>query len=373
MNTYAILLLAGILGGYASDLYAVVDSKPVVDESAASSEKEYPGMEKFAANVRRLNQGGKDVYLVLGDKGRPVFNSVIVSQDEYDRASSQLRATYALTRGIHRFPEQQWAFLDQEAGEYADDSDDSEYYERAVLGGDIYDGAMWSQLKKSLSNTFLYIVDDFNLLANGQCFIGISNSNSLKERLDGIWHILKPGGVLVTQLCSQGNQLTLAEAQDLCNNKFDVYMTDDIFLSVHCGYMAQPYIRAAGLDPYYYCVRYWVNHVDDKKLKDQLSDKEKEILKSLEKKRARGMDGESLYYSSERIVGNMAELIRKMAPTWKVDTLLKSVEEFEKVSAEFLFNYPNNVIKERKLNEYLSWCLRGGGSFWGTYLIFRKK
>ncbi|MDR1333892.1 MAG: hypothetical protein LBJ71_01595 [Holosporaceae bacterium] len=381
MNIYAIILLAGILGGYASDLNAVA-SKPVVDgsvgESAAPPEEEYLGMENFVKVVNKLNKEENGAYLVLGDKGWPLFGSAgRVSGPNYQQ---QFKLRYlGITRGMHRFQDKRWAFLDMDANE--DELSNGLFYTsmmkgRAVLRANVDDKAMWNKLEKCVRNTFLYIVDDFDLLATRY-----STRSSLKERLDGIWHVLKSGGVLVTQL--RRGKLTINEARNICE-KFDVYITDDVFLSVCNGYMAQPYVYEMGVDPYYWCVRYWINHVKDDVKLNVLSAKDKGFLENLKKRSVSGkrLDG-TFYKSTKSLVDEVdgktvyedngsykVELVRKMASTWKVDTLLENVERLEKVGAEFLSSYPENVAEAREKQDV---CLSGNEYLGGTYLIFRKK
>ncbi|MDR1334235.1 MAG: hypothetical protein LBJ71_03390 [Holosporaceae bacterium] len=371
MNTYAIaiILLVGIFGGYVSDLNAV-GSKPVVDESAAPSGEEYPGMENFVKIVRELNKEGNGAYLVLGDEGWPILDFVTASKVKYTRYMGFMLSKTGLM-GVPRFPDKRWAFLDMSA-----DVSNELLEGRAVLRGNVCDKAMWAQLENSLSDTFLYIADDFNVVVGGWGNSALEKNfpASVKERLDGIWNVLKPGGVLVTQLCER--KLTFDEARDICD-KFDVYMTDDVFLSVYGGYMAQPCHYERGVNPYYHCVRYWIDHVDDDVKLSVLSDEDKAILRGLKEELGEeelvsgGALGESLYKATGSVVDRVGDIIRKMAPTWKVDTLLKGVDKLKKVDAEFLFNYPDNIVKERNLD--MNVCFAECGTFWRTHLIFRKK
>ncbi|MDR1334181.1 MAG: hypothetical protein LBJ71_03110 [Holosporaceae bacterium] len=340
MKRYAIILLAGILGGYVSDLNAVdftnVGGNVESGRFAAFPGEEYPGMMTFVNTVLDLDKEGRGVYLVLGDKG--------YHDDE--------------VRGGIRFCDKRWVFLDIDANAY-----DPGLRGRAVLKADVSDKVMWNILEEYISNTFLYIVDDFNLLATCYC-----SQSSLKERIDGIWHVLMPGGVLVTQLF--GQKLKPDEARDICG-KFNVYVTDDVFLSICCGSEAQPIYHSRGVDNYYQCVHYWIHHVDDDVKLNVLSAEDKEILRRVNGSVSGSIMDGSLLMATREVVDEADGIVRKMVPTWKVDTLLESLDGFEGKNAEFLAGYPENMAGTTEARQNVLQARYQ--HLWGTYLIFQKK
>jgi hypothetical protein len=79
------------------------------------------------------------------------------------------------------------------------------------------------------------------------------------------------------------------------------------------------------------------------------------------------------------VVDDAMKIVRKVASTWKVDTLFERIDELEKngagsesvkglkkIDAEFLSNYWKNVTEAHGNQERYY-------RLWGTYLIFRKK
>jgi hypothetical protein len=208
-----------------------------------------------------------------------------------------------------------------------------------------------------------------------------------------IWNVLTEGGILVSAF-NRACLLDFESAQTIFE-KFDVFITDDVYSCVQYGYVAPTWNRSLTVHPFYFCLRFFAKHREDERLRDVLTQEEFHELEVIEgeiKQEEEIFEGENRPLDEQLFsfrgktwdfVGRAQTIIRKLAENWTINYLL------DKLKNPDTTNTLLHLTDPQKLMEYTSGrnCYYGFKDIWkpykfsyaasnecpGVYAIFRKK
>jgi hypothetical protein len=328
-----------------------------------SPQKKKELVDSFASEVRGVPLGEMGVCLVIGDSGRPKYSHTLISDKDRER----LRNYTWIVGGeyAHRFPQLYWTFMDVLFGDVG-----------VGLRLDACDITTWQlMLNAGLKETFGYIVDDFNVM---------SSDNKVKKEaalplMQGIWNVMRPGGIFVSSW--NATCISVETAKGICN-LFDVYITDDVYSCVQYGYVPTPW-RGDKINPMYYCLRFFVNHPEDERLK-RLSPEARANLESTKKKidaaKAGGgqIDLSDFCKNTHMYVSYSETVIKELQEKWSTRDL-SNMQYRQELTPNLLSKYTisnrGHSIQSNKLawvNVPLPIAMYAPNGT-GIFVVFRKK